>query len=89
METVGFVKGRIRLSCDKVGFVDSNSGCLVEALGRRKGGVRRGFSFIWRLSLDISHPLAEINQALTGARSSVLSASEKSMTYKDMYWRWS
>ena len=86
VETIGCVKGRIRLSCDGVGFVESNSGCLVEALRREKGRGETGFflSFIRNItSVSRDQPNAD------GARSSDLNASEKSMTYKDLYWRWS
>ena len=41
-ETIDCVKEGMKLNCDVVGFVDSNSGCLVKALEREREGDAAG-----------------------------------------------
>ena len=42
-ETIGYAKEGMKLGCDAVGFVDGESGCLVEALRRENGRGETGF----------------------------------------------
>ena len=42
-ETIGCVKDRIKSGCDVIGFIDSDPGCLVEALRGEKGRGGTGF----------------------------------------------